>query len=296
MAFGQLVIGPPGSGKTTYCHGLKQFYNEIGRQTAIVNLDPANDSLPYDCAIDISQLITVRDVMESTDLGPNGALIYCVEFLEANFEWLESRLKQLKGHYFLFDCPGQVELYTHHQSIANIVERLQKLDVRLSAVHLIDSHYCVDVAKFVAILLACLTTMLNIGLPIVHVLSKIDLIEMDQKLHFNLDFYTDVLDLDYLLDYLPDDPFVAKYKKLNQLLAGVVRDSGLVHLVPLNIGDKEMVARVVKLVDRTNGYAFGSNEERNIGRLLSTAIGFDADYFSAANVQEKYVDNDSTME
>ena len=29
--FGQIVIGPAGSGKTTYCNGMSQFFNLIGR-------------------------------------------------------------------------------------------------------------------------------------------------------------------------------------------------------------------------------------------------------------------------
>lgn len=31
MVFGQVVIGPPGSGKTTYCNGMSQFLKLIGR-------------------------------------------------------------------------------------------------------------------------------------------------------------------------------------------------------------------------------------------------------------------------
>lgn len=44
--------------------------------------------------------------------------------------------------------------------------------------------------------------MLQLELPHVNVLSKCDLIEKFGKLSFNLDFYTDVLDLGYLLDEL----------------------------------------------------------------------------------------------
>ena len=53
---------------------------------------------------------------------------------------------------------------------------------QLVAVHLVDSHYCSDASKFVSVLLTSLATMLQIGLPHVNVLSKIDLIEKYGKL------------------------------------------------------------------------------------------------------------------
>ena len=59
-------------GKTTYCHGISQFLKSIGREVAIVNLDPANENIPYKCAIDLAELISVADVMEELKLGPNG--------------------------------------------------------------------------------------------------------------------------------------------------------------------------------------------------------------------------------
>lgn len=34
--------------------------------------------------------------------------------------------------YILFDCPGQVELFTHHASLRNILFRIQKLGYRVS--------------------------------------------------------------------------------------------------------------------------------------------------------------------
>ena len=52
---------------------------------------------------------------------------------------------------------------------------------------------------------------------------------------FNLDYYTEVLDLKYLLEHLSDDPFFKKYKKLNEALIGVIEDYSLVSFVPLNI-------------------------------------------------------------
>ncbi len=57
--FGQIVIGPPGSGKTTYCDGMSQFLKGLGRNVAVVNLDPANENVPYKADIDVAELIQV---------------------------------------------------------------------------------------------------------------------------------------------------------------------------------------------------------------------------------------------
>jgi len=74
--------------------------------------------------------------MEEFGLGPNGAILYCIEYLEANFDWLVEQLDELLGEggdgYVIFDTPGQVELWTNHDSLKNIVEKLQKMDYRVS--------------------------------------------------------------------------------------------------------------------------------------------------------------------
>lgn len=173
--FGQVVIGPPGSGKTTYCGKVYKFYkNKLNRKVEVINLDPANDNMNYKPKINMMQLITVEDVMTSLSLGPNGALMYCMEYLEENFDWLLNQLVQIKDSYLIFDMPGQIELFTHHQSIKNIFEKLQKMNYHLCAVHLVDSHYCSDPPKFISTLLLSLSTMMQIALPHINVLSKVN--------------------------------------------------------------------------------------------------------------------------
>jgi GTPase SAR1 family protein len=63
----------------------------------VVNLDPANDFLPYKCAIDIAELVKLSDVMEEHQLGPNGGIIYCMKYLEANLDWLLEKLQEHQG-------------------------------------------------------------------------------------------------------------------------------------------------------------------------------------------------------
>ncbi|KAI7806147.1 GPN-loop GTPase 2 isoform X2 [Triplophysa rosa] len=297
LRFGQVVIGPPGSGKTTYCQGMLEFLSQLGRKGIVVNLDPANEGLPYSCAVDISELVTLDDVMDGLKLGPNGGLIYCMEYLEANLDWLEAKLQHHQDCYVLFDCPGQVELYTHHNSVKNIFAQLSKWNFRLTSVHLVDSHYCADPAKFISVLCTSLSTMLHIELPHVNVLSKMDLIEQYGKLAFNLDFFTEVLDLSYLVEHLASDPFFKKFHQLNKKLAEVIQDYSLVSFVPLDVQDKESMMQVLRTVDKANGYCFGDLEERNLQAMMSAAVGADFKFSTALGVQERYVDaNEKTVE
>ncbi|XP_066915323.1 GPN-loop GTPase 2-like [Clytia hemisphaerica] len=280
--FGQLIIGPLGSGKTTYCHAVKNFLTGIGRKVVIFNLDPANDNMPFIPDWDLAELICLKDVMNLLKLGPNGGLLYCLEFLEKNFEHLETKLRKFQndGFYFLFDCPGQVELYTHHTSVHSIVDRLGKLDIRLVAVHLVDSHYCSDASKFISVLLTSLSTMLRIALPHINVLSKMDLIEKYGKLAFDIDYFTEVLDLHYLLENFKEDQKMGKFAKFNEALIGVIQDYSLVSFSKLHVENKESMLNLMKIVDRANGYIYGglSKESDDVMEMMSDKVGADLDF------------------
>uniref|UniRef100_A0A1J3EFV5 GPN-loop GTPase 2 n=1 Tax=Noccaea caerulescens TaxID=107243 RepID=A0A1J3EFV5_NOCCA len=296
MVFGQVVIGPPGSGKTTYCNGMSQFLSLMGRKVAIVNLDPANDALPYECAVNIEELIKLEDVMVDPALGPNGGLLYCMEYLEKNIDWLESKLKPLvKDHYILFDFPGQVELFFVHDSTKKFLMKLIKsLNLRLTVVQLIDCHLCTNPGNYVSAVLLSLSTMIHMELPHINVLSKIDLIGSYGKLAFNLDFYTDVQDLSYLQHHLNQDPRSAKYRKLTSELCSVIEDYGLVNFTTLDIQDKESVMDLVKIIDKCNGYIF-SGIDASVVEYSKIAIGqTDWDYNRVAAVQEKYMTDEET--
>ena len=45
-----------------------------------------------------------------------------MEYLSANLDWLQERLEPLaaSNHYFIFDCPGQVELFTGQEAFKQV--------------------------------------------------------------------------------------------------------------------------------------------------------------------------------
>ncbi|KAF2645673.1 hypothetical protein P280DRAFT_442417 [Massarina eburnea CBS 473.64] len=315
MPFAQLVIGPPGSGKSTYCDGMQQFMAAIERKCAVVNLDPANDHTSYVPAVDVRDLVTIDDVMEQEALGPNGGVLYALEELEHNFEWLAAALKELGDDYVLFDCPGQVELFTHHASLRNIFFRLQKLGYRLVVVHLTDSIVLSRPSLYVSSLLLALRSMLQMDLPHLNVLTKIDNLRGYGDLPFNLDFYTEVQDLNYLLPHLDreqtsgipgptsasesgprkmdadDDDYepTSKFAALNKAIVEMVEDFALVGFETLAVEDKRSMMTLLRAIDRAGGYAFGGIEGAN-DTVWQMAMRQDGVTMDARDVQERWLD------
>lgn len=296
--FGQLVIGPPGSGKTTYCNGMQQFLTLLGRQVAVVNLDPANDCLPYDCAIDVRELISLEDVQESEGLGPNGGLFFCIEFLEQNLDWLLERLAPLlsAGRYLLFDCPGQVELFTLHRGITKILKALtDKHHLRLAAVHLVDAHLASDPAKYLAAALVSLGAMIHLELPHINVLSKVDLVAQYGRPDLGLDFYMQAEDMGQLSELMmsSETAFPPRFRKLTSALCEVVDDFGLLRFVPLAIEDKHAVRALLRHIDKANGYAFTGRPDTEGGWPSDLApVAAAPDYAEtdlAAEFEERYM-------
>ena len=58
--------------------------------------------------VDIRDLISLEDVMEELELGPNGGLMYCMEYLLQNLDWLEEEIDtEWEDEYVIIDCPGR---------------------------------------------------------------------------------------------------------------------------------------------------------------------------------------------
>lgn len=302
--FGQVVIGPPGSGKSTYCYGMYQFLSAIGRKCSIINFDPANEKQPYPkCDFDIRDYITVEDVMNKNGLGPNGGLMFALESLDANgIDLVISRIKRLgeERNYLIFDCPGQVELFTHHNSLFKIFKKLTKeVSARLCVVSLVDSIYLTSPSQYISILLLSLRSMLQLDLPHVNVISKIDMLLSYGSLPLRLDYYTEVQDLKYLTPFLEEESptmLGKNFVRLTEMIADLVEDFNLVSFEVLAIEDKQSVMHLLQVIDNANGYSFGSSE---IGGDLIWTEAVRNKVSSASNeidIHERWIENKDSFE
>ena len=203
----QIVMGPAGSGKSTYCSTMQQHCitkrnGAAGNAAAkhsipiihIANLDPAAEYFTYAPIFDIRDVISVEEVMEELSLGPNGALLYCMEYvLDHHLSWLHDEIDAMGDDDYLFlDCPGQIELYTHIPIQKRILDtiRMWGYEGSMVSVFCIDATFCCsDSYKLLSGNLLSLSTMMALELPHVTLLTKCDLIS-DQAVERILSDYT----------------------------------------------------------------------------------------------------------
>jgi hypothetical protein len=135
-------------------------------------------------------------------------------------------------------------------------------------------------------------------------LTKLDNLKAvgGDDLPFNLDFYTEVQDLNYLIPALAMEQGAsanAKFDKLNDALIQLVEDFGLVGFETLAVEDRASMANFVRAVDRANGWVFaGARGTDETGRTLDDEASIWAQAMSdhwagkmeVRDVQERWID------
>ena len=135
--------------------------------------------------------------------------------------------------------------------------------------------------------------MLQMDLPHLNVLTKIDKISTYGPLPFNLDFYTEVQDLSYLLPHLEEEsPMMrgSKFEGLNTAIVELVEGFGLVGFETLAVEDKKSMMHLLQVIDRAGGYAFGGAEGAN-NTVWQVAMREGVTTMDVKDVQERWVDN-----
>jgi GPN-loop GTPase len=246
VKFAQVVLGPAGSGKSTYCAELQRYCNDSGRVVHVVNLDPAAEEFKYAVSIDIRELISVDDVASELAMGPNGALVYCMEFLLQNIEWLEDKLDAyVDNDYLILDLPGQIELYTHFPFMRELVRKLESWGFRIQALYMLDSQFMSDPAKFFGGCITALSAMVQLEVPHINVMSKMDLARGTDQNRLDDFFYTDVETLVNELSVVTGPRFL----RLNAAMGALLDDFSMVQFVPLDVTDDDSVATLLLQAD-----------------------------------------------
>jgi GTPase SAR1 family protein len=256
--FAQLIIGPAGSGKSSYVSSMISHGQTLNRVINGFNLDPAAEQFDYEPMADIRQLINIDDIMADEELrfGPNGGLVFAMEYLLENSDWFEEQLMGFDDDYILFDTAGQIELSTHLDIMPKLIRLLQSYDFRVCAIFLLDSQFISDVSKFFSGLMVSLAAMINLEVPIVNLLTKTDLLDRSAKKQLEKFLEPD--------SYLLEQEFVSnrwpeKYQKLTEAFAKLVDDYALIKFMPINIFDEDSLNDVLLSVD--NAIQYGEEED-----------------------------------
>lgn len=221
----------------------------------MVNLDPAAEHFDYQPVIDVRELIHVEDTMQDEELhfGPNGGLVFAIEYLAENSDWLHERLGEQEDDYILFDCPGQIELYTHLTAIRKLVRMLQLWNFNICSVFLIDVQFMTDGAKFLSGTMSALSVMVNLELPHVNILSKMDLLGKTAKRQLDKflepDSHAIMGDIE-----ATSSKFNEKHRKLTEAIGKLIEDYSLVRFIPLNLKDEENISDVLITIDNILQY------------------------------------------
>jgi len=173
-------------------------------------------------------------------------LLYCMEYLEENLEeWLQDELQAYgEDDYLFFDCPGQIELYSHLTVFKSLIHLLAMDGWQMGSIYCLDAQFTEDPAKYIAGSLAALSAMIQFELPHLNILTKIDLVRDPSS--FEHGFV--VPDGPTLLGAI-DASMDSKFHKLNAAVSTLLDDYSMVAFVPLDITDEESIESCMLQVD-----------------------------------------------
>lgn len=164
--------------------------------------------------------------------------------------------------------------------------------IQLIVIHLVDSYTLTLPSMYISALLLSLRAMLQLDLPHLNVLTKIDNLSNYTQLPFNLDFYTEVQDLSYLLPHLEAESSRlphSKFGALNTAIIDLVEEFGLVAFETLAVEDKKSMMNLLRAIDRASGYAFGPAEGAN-DSIWQVAVREGMGATDVRDVQERWLD------
>jgi GPN-loop GTPase len=274
------VQGPAGSGKSTYCHVMQEHGQTLSRRRNIhvANLDPAAEVFKYRPTFDVRDLVSVPEVMDELGLGPNGALLYCMEYLLQHSDWLRDELDSFgDDEYLILDCPGQIELYTHVPLMRNVVDLMRSwgYDGTMVGVFCVDAGFLLDAEKFLSGSLLSLSAMIALELPHINVLTKCDMMgeeEVERILDYSSASHLwnveqnrrSLLPTRDEFDDAEDSQISERQRylearrrsrhRLTDSICQLLDDWQMVSFLPFNIKDEESIDVVLSAVDHAIQY------------------------------------------
>ncbi|KAA8498203.1 GPN-loop GTPase 1 [Porphyridium purpureum] len=195
-----LVIGMAGSGKSTFVQQFALHEEDAARESPyLVNLDPAVASDIPGVNLDIRDTVKYKEVMEKYKLGPNGAILTCLNLfctkIDQVLNLVEARAKdqqvtqeELAPAYVVVDTPGQIEAFTWSASGTVITESFAS-SFPTVVLYVVDIPRCCENAlTFSSNMLHACSIMYKMKLPMVIVFNKCDVQSASKPLGWMRDY------------------------------------------------------------------------------------------------------------
>ena len=172
--YGIFIIGTAGAGKSLLTSSLFSSLTDKGKDVTLVNLDPGVLKLPYDPDVDIRDYISIEDLMDRFQLGPNGALLMASDLFVDKIPDFNKELEKQDSEYTLIDTPGQMELFAFRVCGPLIA---QELNIEQKMIlYLLDAPFCTTPFNYVSTIFLSAAVFLRFTLPQLNILTKTDLI------------------------------------------------------------------------------------------------------------------------
>lgn len=168
------VTGTAGSGKSLLSSMLHGHYTRNGAFSAVLNLDPGVESLPYTPDIDVRDHVDLVSIMRQYDLGPNGALVMASDLIASKFDDIHGQVQGVNPDYLIVDTPGQIELFAYRSSGPFILDSI--ISDERASVFLFDGALVNTPVNFVSVALLATSIRLRLGLGTVNAVTKSDII------------------------------------------------------------------------------------------------------------------------
>lgn len=258
----QVLLGPAGVGKSTYCSSLQKHFQTIKRSCTVINLDPAAEHFKYTPNIDIRELVALDDVARTLDFGPNGGLVYCLEHLINKIEWLKERMDEIAGsddEYFIVDCPGQIELFTHNTVFRKLCRHFSSWNIKLCGVYLLDCMFMNEPSKYLSGAMMALSTMIQLEIGHVNVISKCDLrnktkvLDLENETNEEERLFPSMYKMRELVETVHVSSS-SNFKRLHHSFCDLLEDYPMVNFLPLDLSKIETLERLLIYIDNIVQY------------------------------------------
>lgn len=185
------MIGMAGSGKTTLMQRINAYLHERKTPPYVLNLDPAVSKLPFQANIDIRDTVDYKQVMKEYNLGPNGGILTSLNLfttkLDQIMQIVEKRVNQGTSKYFLYDTPGQIEIFTWSASGAIITNTLAATYPTV-VVYVVDTPRTASPTTFMSNMMYACSILYKTQLPFLLAFNKTDVVSHDFAVSWMNDF------------------------------------------------------------------------------------------------------------